>query len=63
TRGILARQMAQPTMSHALRLALLLSILVNFNLVLRVLHNWNVFIAAVSLGIIIVIELLALGGK
>lgn len=63
TRGALARRIAHPTMNHALRQAILISSFLIFNLVLRVLHSWNLFTAAVSFGIIVVIELLALGGK
>lgn len=63
TRGVLARRGIHPTMSHALREALLISLFIVFNLVLRVLHSWSLFIAIVSFGIIVVIELLSLGNK
>jgi hypothetical protein len=51
------------TMGHALRQGVLLSLWIVFNLLLRALHSWNLFIAIVSLGIIIVIEVLSLGRK
>lgn len=51
------------TMRHALRQGVLLSLWIVFNLLLRALHSWNLFIAIVSLGIIIVIEVLSLGRK
>ncbi len=63
TRGILARRIAHPTMRHALRQASLISIFIVFNLLLRVLQSWSLFTAVVSFGIIVVIEMLALGGK
>ena len=51
------------TMRHALREGVLLSLWIVFNLLLRALHSWNLFIAIVSLGIIIVLEILSLGRK
>ena len=63
TRSMLARRISRPTSGHALRQALLLSIFILFNLLLRVLHSWSLFTALVSLGIMVVIELLALSGK
>ena len=51
------------TMRHALREGALVSIWVVFNLLLRALHSWSLFVAIVSLGIIIVIEVLSLGRK
>jgi hypothetical protein len=51
------------TMRHALREGALVSLWVVFNLLLRALHSWSLFVAIVSLGIIIVIEVLSLGRK
>ena len=51
------------TMRHALREGALVSFWVVFNLLLRTLHSWSLFVAIVSLGIIIVIEVLSLGRK
>lgn len=51
------------TMRHALREGLLVSLWVVFNLLLRALHSWSLFVAIVSLGIIIVVEVLSLGRK
>ena len=50
-------------MRHALREGALVSLWIVFNLLLRALHSWNLFVAIVSLGIIIVIEVLSLGRK
>lgn len=63
TRKMLARRISRPTTGPALRQALLLSIFILFNLLLRVLDSWSLFTALVSLGIIVIIELLALSGK
>jgi hypothetical protein len=51
------------TMRHALREGALVSLWIVFNLLLRALHSWSLFVAIVSLGIIIVIEVLSLGRK
>ncbi len=51
------------TVRHALREGALVSLWVVFNLLLRALHSWSLFVAIVSLGIIIVIEVLSLGRK
>jgi hypothetical protein len=51
------------TMRHALREGALVSFWVVFNFLLRALHSWSLFVAIVSLGIIIVIEVLSLGRK
>lgn len=51
------------TVRHAIRQAGLISVWVVFNLLLRVLHSWNIFTAIVSFAIIVVIEILALGRK
>jgi hypothetical protein len=51
------------TVRHALRQGALLSLWIVFNLLIRALHSWNLFVAIVSLGIILVIEVLSLGRK
>ncbi len=59
----ISSRLHRATMRHALRQGALLSLWIVFNLLLRALHSWNLFIAIVSLGIIIVIEVLSLGSK
>ena len=59
----ISSRLHRATMRHALRQGALLSLWIVFNLLLRALHSWNLFIAIVSLGIIIVIEILSLGRK
>jgi hypothetical protein len=59
----ISSRLHRATMRHALRQGALLSIWIVFNLLLRSLHSWNLFIAIVSLGIIIVVEVLSLGRK
>ena len=59
----ISTRLHRATMRHALREGALLSLWIVFNLLLRALHSWNLFIAIVSLGIIIVIEVLSLGRK
>jgi hypothetical protein len=59
----ISSRLHRATMRHALRQGTLLSLWIVFNLLLRALHSWNLFIAIVSLGIIIVIEVLSLGSK
>jgi len=51
------------TVRHALRQGALLSLWIVFNLLLRALHSWSLFVAIVSLGIILVVEVLSLGRK
>src|SRR5215467_6074690 len=51
------------TMRNALREGALITLWIVFNLLLRSLHSWSLFVAIVSLGIIIVIEVLSLGRK
>jgi hypothetical protein len=58
-----ASRLHRATMRHALREGALVSFWVVFNLLLRALHSWSLFVAIVSLGIIIVIEVLSLGRK
>ena len=51
------------SMRNALREGALVSLWVVFNLLLRALHSWSLFVAIVSLCIIIVVEILFLGRK
>ncbi len=59
----ISSRLHRATMRHALREGALVSLWVVFNLLLRAMHSWNLFIAIVSLAIIIVIEVLSLGRK
>jgi hypothetical protein len=59
----ISSRLHRATMRHALREGTLVSLWVVFNLLLRALHSWSLFVAIVSLGIIIVIEVLSLGRK
>jgi hypothetical protein len=59
----ISSRLHRATMRHALRQGTLLSLWIVFNLLLRALQSWNLFVAIVSLGIIIVIEVLSLGRK
>jgi hypothetical protein len=59
----ISSRLHRATMRHALREGALVSLWVVFNLLLRALHSWSLFVAIVSLGIIIVIEVLSLGRK
>jgi hypothetical protein len=56
-------QLQGATMRNALREGTFVALWVVFNLLLRALHSWSLFVAIVSLGIIIVIEVLFLGRK
>jgi hypothetical protein len=60
-RPILAVHSAQPHLGQVIRQASLISIWIVFNMLLRLLHSWSIFTAVVSFGIIVVVELLALG--
>ena len=59
----ISSRLYRATMRHALRQGALLSLWIVFNLLLRALDSWNLFVAIVSLGIILVVELLSLGRK
>ena len=59
----ISSRLYRATMRHALRQGALLTLWIVFNLLLRVLHSWSIFTAIVSLGIILVIEVLSLGRK
>lgn len=56
-------QLYRATIRNAIREGALVSLWVVFNLLLRALHSWSLFVALVSLVIIIVIEVLFLGRK
>jgi len=60
-RPILAARKLRPRLGQVIRQASLISAWIMFNLLLRLLHSWSIFTAVVSFGIIVVIELLALG--
>lgn len=60
-RPIQAARHVRPQLGQVIRQACLISAWIMFNLLLRLLHSWSIFTAAVSFGIIVVIELLALG--
>jgi hypothetical protein len=62
-RAMLTRRGTRPSLIQATRQSGLISIWIIFNLLLRVLHSWSLFTAIVSFGIIVVIEILALGRK
>jgi hypothetical protein len=62
-RAMLAGRVTRPSLVQATRQSGLISIWIIFNLLLRVLHSWSLFTAIVSFGIIVVIEVLALGHK
>jgi hypothetical protein len=59
----ISSRLYRATVRHALRQGALLSLWIIFNLLLRALHSWSLFVAIVSLGIILVIEVLSLGRK
>ncbi len=59
----ISSRLYRATVRHALRQGALLSLWIVFNLLLRALHSWSLFVAIVSLGIILVVEVLSLGRK
>src|SRR6266487_3146912 len=59
----ISSRLHRATMRHALRQGALLSLWIVFNLLLRALHSWSIFVAIVSFSIILVIEVLSLGRK
>ena len=59
----LSSRLYRTTVRHSLRQGALLALWVVFNLALRALQSWSIFTAVVSLGIVVVIELLALARK
>jgi len=61
THWLIAPHRYRASLRHAIRQAGLIDIWVLFNLLLRLFHSWNVFTAAISFAIIVILELLALG--
>ncbi len=62
TRAILSRKgLYTATMSHAFRQSLLITAWIVFNLFISALKSWHLLTALVSFGIIVVVEILALG--
>ena len=59
----ISSRLYRATVRHALRQGALLSLWIVLNLLLRALHSWSIFVAVVSFGIILVIEVLSLGRK
>lgn len=59
----ISSRLYRATMRHSLRQGALLALWVVFNLLLRALNSWSIFTAIVSLGIVVVIEVLALARK
>lgn len=53
----------QATLRHATRQALLLTLVVIFNLMLRALHSWNIFTALALIAAAVVAEILTLARK
>lgn len=60
---LLASRLYRATMRHALRQAILLSLAIVLNLILRALHSWNIFMAIIILGAVVTIEILSLARK
>lgn len=58
---VLATRARRPALAQALRESGLTTAWLIFNLLLSTLHSWSIFTTLVSLGIIVVIELLVLG--
>lgn len=54
------RRLASAAACHTLREAILLTTCIVFNLLLRLLQSWSIFTTLISLGIVVVIEILAL---
>jgi hypothetical protein len=61
THWIIAPHRYRASIRHATRQAGLIDLWVLFNLLLRLFHSWNIFTAAISFAIVVVLELLALG--
>ena len=59
----ISSRLYRATLRHSLRQGILLALWIVFNLVLRALHSWSIFTAIVSLGIVVVIEVLSLAKK
>ncbi len=59
----ISSRLYRATLRHSLRQGMLLALWIVINLVLRALHSWSLFTAIVSLGIVVVIEVLSLAKK
>ena len=59
----LSSRLYRATVRHSLRQGALLAAWIVFNLLLRSLQSWSIFTAIVSLGILIVVEVLSLAQK
>lgn len=53
----------QATLRHAARQAILLTLIILFNLILSALHSWNIYTALAILAAAVVFEILALARK
>lgn len=53
----------QATLRHAARQAVLITLVVIFNLILRALHSWNIFTAIAIIAAAIIFEMLTLARK
>ncbi|GHO75401.1 hypothetical protein KSD_31720 [Ktedonobacter sp. SOSP1-85] len=53
----------QATLRHAARQAILLTLIVLFNLILSALHSWNIYTSLAILAAVVVFEILALARK
>ncbi len=60
---LLSARLYRATLRHALRQGLLLALCIVLNLVLRVLHSWNLIMAIVIFAAVVVVELLSLARK
>jgi len=59
----ISSRLYRATLRHSLRQGALLALWIVFNLLLRALHSWSIFTALVSLGILVVVEILSLAQK
>lgn len=59
----ISSRLYRATVRHSLRQGALLATWIVFNLLLRALQSWSIFTALVSLGILIVVEILSLAQK
>jgi hypothetical protein len=59
----LSLRLYRTTMQHAVRQGALLSLAIVLNLLLRILHSWNIFMAIVIFAAAVVIEILSLAKK
>lgn len=59
----LSSRLYRATVRHAVRQGILLSLCIVLNLILRALHSWNIFTALLTVGAVLVIEILSLARK